>query len=87
MTTTIKAGDVNRFIETLRTMFDETVALCGMVETPRYSEIVKLIRNISMRCIEDIETLETDFEVFMSSLTILNQIKGADTDGDGEKDN
>ena len=49
MTTSIKAGDVNRFIETLRTMFDETVALCGMVETPRYSEIVKLIRNISMR--------------------------------------
>ncbi len=86
MTTSIKAGDVNRFIETMRTMFDETVALCGMVEDPKYSEIVKLIRNISMRCIEDSETREADLEVFMSSLTILNQIKGADTDGDGEKD-
>lgn len=86
MKTTIKAGDANRFISTMRTMFDETVALCSMVEDPRYSEIVKLIRNISMRCIEDVDTLKADLEVFMSSLTILNQIKGADTDGDGEKD-
>ncbi len=85
MTTTLKAGDINRFVVTMRTMFDETVALCGMVEDPRYSEIVKLIRNISMRCIEDIETLEADLDVFMSSLGILNQIKGADTDGDGEE--
>lgn len=86
MTTSLKIGDVNRFIDTMRTMFNDTVALCGMVEDPRYSEIVKLIRNISMKCIEDIETLEADLKVFMSSLTILNQIKGADTDGDGEKD-